>query len=477
VNIGAPWPTPEEAEARVLGIQAKLHRWATDDPDRRFDDLYNLVGDPAFLVAAWKRVRGNRGARSAGVDGVAPRTIRGSGEAFLAELRVDLKARRFRPMPVRERLIPKKGGKLRGLGIPTARDRTVQAVLKLVLEPIFEADFQPSSYGFRPGRRAQDAIAEIHYLASRSYEWVLEGDITACFDEIDHTALLDRMRRRVVDKRVLVLVKAFLKAGILTEGGARRDTVTGTPQGGILSPLLSNVALSALDEHAAEVWARDSATFTARQRRRRHGLGNWRLVRYADDFVLLVSGTKAHVETLREEVAAVLAQVGLRLSEQKTRVAHIDEGFDFLGWRIQRQQKRGAVKRVVYTYPTKAALAAVKAMVRTLTRGMTNHPLNVLLHQLNSVLRGWTSYFRHGVSKATFSYLRAFVWRRVVNWLRRKHPRSNWKQLRRRYLPGWWPTDGEVVLLNPAAVTVTRYRYRAARIPSPWDKRARGAVA
>jgi RNA-directed DNA polymerase len=477
VNIGAPWPTPEEAEARVLGIQAKLHRWATDDPDRRFDDLYNLVGDPAFLVAAWKRVRGNRGARSAGVDGVAPRTIRGSGEAFLAELRVDLKARRFRPMPGRERLIPKKGSKLRGLGIPTARDRTVQAVLKLVLEPIFEADFQPSSYGFRPGRRAQDAIAEIHYLASRSYEWVLEGDITACFDEIDHTALLDRMRRRVVDKRVLVLVKAFLKAGILTEGGAQRDTVTGTPQGGILSPLLSNVALSALDEHAAEVWARDSATFTARQRRRRHGLGNWRLVRYADDFVLLVSGTKAHVETLREEVAAVLAQVGLRLSEQKTRVAHIDEGFDFLGWRIQRQQKRGAVKRVVYTYPTKAALAAVKAMVRTLTRGMRNHPLNVLLHQLNSVLRGWTSYFRHGVSKATFSYLRAFVWRRVVNWLRRKHPRSNWKQLRRRYLPGWWPTDGEVVLLNPAAVTVTRYRYRAARIPSPWDKRARGAVA
>jgi RNA-directed DNA polymerase len=477
VNIGAPWPTPEEAEARVLGIQAKLHRWATDDPDRRFDDLYNLVGDPAFLVAAWKRVRGNRGARSAGVDGVAPRTIRGRGEAFLAELRVDLKARRFRPMPGRERLIPKKGGKLRGLGIPTARDRTVQAVLKLVLEPIFEADFQPSSYGFRPGRRAQDAIAEIHYLASRSYEWVLEGDITACFDEIDHTALLDRMRRRVVDKRVLVLVKAFLKAGILTEGGARRDTVTGTPQGGILSPLLSNVALSALDEHAAEVWARDSATSTARQRRRRHGLGNWRLVRYADDFVLLVSGTKAHVETLREEVAAVLAQVGLRLSEQKTRVAHIDEGFDFLGWRIQRQQKRGAVKRVVYTYPTKAALAAVKAMVRTLTRGMRNHPLNVLLHQLNSVLRGWTSYFRHGVSKATFSYLRAFVWRRVVNWLRRKHPRSNWKQLRRRYLPGWWPTDGEVVLLNPAAVTVTRYRYRAARIPSPWAKRARGAVA
>jgi len=408
---------------------------------------------------------------------MAPRTIRGSGEAFLAELRVDLKARRFRPMPVRERLIPKKGGKLRGLGIPTARDRTVQAALKLVLEPILEADFQPSSYGFRPGRRAQDAIAEIHHLTSRSYEWVLEGDITACFDEIDHAALLDRMRRRIGDKRVLALGKAFLKAGILTEAGQVQDTITGTPQGGILSPLLSNVALSVLDEHAAEAWARDSATFAARQRRRRHGLANWRLIRYADDFVLVVSGTRAQAETLREEVAAVLAQVGLRLSEQKTRIAHIDEGFDFLGWRIQRQQKRGAVKRVVYTYPSKAALMAVKVTVRALTRGMTNHPLKVLLHQLNPVLRGWTSYFRHGVSKVTFSYLRAFVWRRVTGWLRRKHPRSNWKQLRRRYLPGWWPTDGEVALLNPAAVTVTRYRYRAAHIPSPWDERAYGTVA
>jgi RNA-directed DNA polymerase len=285
------------------------------------------------------------------------------------------------------------------------------------------------------------------------------------------------VRRRVADKRVLGLVKAFLKAGILTEAGQVQDTITGTPQGGILSPLLSNVALSVLDEHAAEIWARDSATFTARQRRRRHGLANWRLIRYADDFVLVVSGTRAQTETLREEVAAVLAQVGLRLSEHKTRIAHIDEGFGFLGWRIQRQQKRGAVKRVVYTYPSKAALMAVKATVRALTRGMTNHPLKVLLHQLNPVLRGWTSYFRHGVSKVTFSYLRAFVWRRVIGWLRRKHPRSNWKQLRRRYLPGWWPTDGEVALLNPAAVTVTRYRYRAAHIPSPWDERAHGTGA
>jgi RNA-directed DNA polymerase len=159
-------------------------------------------------------------------------------EAFLDDLRADLKAQRFQPLPVRERMIPKAGGKLRRLGIPTLRDRVVQAAPKSVLEPIFEAEFKPCSYGFRPGRRAQDAIAEIHYFTSppRSYEWVLEGDNTACFDEIDHTALMARVRERIGNKRVLRLVKAFLKAGVLSEDGAERDTNTGTPQGGILTP-------------------------------------------------------------------------------------------------------------------------------------------------------------------------------------------------------------------------------------------------
>src|SRR5438132_7139404 len=152
-------------------------------------------------------------------------------------------------------MIPKGNtGKFRKLGIPTIADRVVQASLKLVLEPIFEADFQPCSYGFRPGRRAQDAIAEIHFLASRSYEWIVEGDIKACFDEISHSALLDRVRRRIGDKRILALVKAFLKAGILGEDGELRDSDTGAPQGGILSPVLSNVALSVLDEHFARAW-------------------------------------------------------------------------------------------------------------------------------------------------------------------------------------------------------------------------------
>ena len=193
------------AEIRVLKIQAKLHRWASDEPHRRFDDLFNLVTDPGFLLVAWDRVRHNKGARTAGVDGETARyigAVRGV-EGFLTELREDLKARAFRPLPVRRRAIPKAGGKVRYLGIATIRDRVAQASLKLVLEPIFEADFLPCSYGFRPNRRTHDAVAEVHHFASRSYEWIVEGDIKSCFDEISHPALLNRVRKRVGDKRVL----------------------------------------------------------------------------------------------------------------------------------------------------------------------------------------------------------------------------------------------------------------------------------
>src|SRR6516165_5348205 len=204
------------AERRVLEIQAKLHRWARDDPHRRFDDLFNLVADPAFLLVGWARVRGNKGAKTAGVDGRTAVSIEArGGEEFLGALRDCLKDRSFCPLPSRERLIPKPGtAKRRRLGISTIRDRVVQASLKLVLEPIFEADFHPCSYGFRPGRRAHDAIAETRFWASRSYEWVVEGNTTACFDEISPPALMDRARARISDKRVLSLVRAFLKAGI-----------------------------------------------------------------------------------------------------------------------------------------------------------------------------------------------------------------------------------------------------------------------
>nr|WP_198965098.1 group II intron reverse transcriptase/maturase [Streptomyces sp. SID5473] len=466
-----------KAERRVLEIQAKLHRWATDDPSRRFDDLFNLVCDPAFLLIAWSRVRSNRGARSAGVDGLTATgvEVRYGLEEFLGVLRADLKTGAFRPMPVRERMIPKAGGKLRRLGIPTVRDRVVQAALKLVLEPIFEADFKPCSYGFRPNRRAQDAIAEIHHYGTSLYHWVLEADITACFDEIDHTALLGRVRDRVGDKRVLGLVKAFLKAGILSEGQMVRRTDTGTPQGGILSPLLANIALSVLDEFFAEQWQAAGSNSTARTRHRRRGGATYRLVRYADDFVVMVAGTKAHAEAIRQKVTKVLSPMGLRLSEEKTSVVHLDEGFTFLGFRIQRQQQKGSGKRYVYTWPSDKALTSVKHKVKAIAKQTTNVSLGTLLRRINQVLRGWTAYFQHGVSSRTFHYLSHYVWWLVGRWLRKKHRRASRKQLRRRYQVDRWlwadPTEN-VRLYLAASREVTRYRFRGERIPTPWAEQA-----
>src|SRR5216684_2475041 len=353
--------------------------------------------------------------------------------------------------------------------VATIRDRVAQASLKLVLEPIFEVDFLPCPYGFRPNRRAHDAVAEVHHFTSRSYEWVVEGDIKACFDEISHPALMDRVRRRVGDKRVLALVKAFLKAGVLTEDGTFADTSAGSPQGSILSPLLSNVALSVLDEFIAQGPGGPGASQYERAKRRRQGLPNYRLCRYADDWCLAVSGTKADAGALKEEIAEVLAGMGLRLSPEKTLITHIDEGLDFLGWRIQRHRKRGTSKHYVYVYPAKKALRAIMAKVKAVCWQNTNLPLGVLLRRLNSMLRGWTAYFKYGCSSATFGYLRHYLWHQVIRWIGRKHRRTPWRQLRRRYSGGdGWPTHGEVVLFNPAAVRTERYRYRGAQIAQPW---------
>jgi RNA-directed DNA polymerase len=288
LNSGAPGQIPQGAWSRVSGMQAKLHRWAAADPGRRFDDLFNFVHDPATLLVTFGRVAGNKGAHS--------RRRRPHGHRRRGQC--------WRPgVPGRPADVPEGGdvpalagagtqdpqaggsGKIRSLGIPTVADRIVQAALKLVLEPIFEADFEPVSYGFRPKRRAQDAIAEIHYFGTRGYRWVLDADIEAAFDNVSHAALMGRVRLRVKDKRVLALVKAFLKAGILTELGDFEDTHTGTPQGGILSPLIFNVVMSVLDEHLHGPWKDGGSMSTESRRayRRRKGSPTWQLVRYCDD--------------------------------------------------------------------------------------------------------------------------------------------------------------------------------------------------
>ena len=237
---------------------------------------------------------------------------------------------------------------------------------------------------------------------------------------------MDRVRRRIADKRVLALVKAFLKSGILDEDGRLRDNDTGTPQGSILSPLLSNVALSVLDEFVAQEPGGPQTGPVERAKRRRHGLPNHRLIRYADDWCLVISGSRSDAEALKEKITGVLATMGLRLSPDKTLITHIDQGLDFLGWRIQRHRKRGSNRHYVYTYPAKKALRAVTGKVKTLCRQVgTDQSLDALLLRLNPVVRGWCGYFRPGVSYATFAYLGHYLWFRVWHWLRRKHPKDH----------------------------------------------------
>jgi RNA-directed DNA polymerase len=484
VNTGAVrWPDVDSAYLAVRRMQIKLHRWAGEDASRRFGDLWNLVYDPVFLVHAWERVAGNKGARTPGIDRATVARIETcvGVEVFLNHIRDLLKSGEFQPVEVRQAMIPKgKSGKLRKLGIPTVADRVVQASLKAVLEPIFEADFKPCSYGFRPNRRAQDAIAEIQFYGTRGYQWVLEADIKACFDEISHSALMDRLRLRIKDKRICALVKAFLKSGIMTVTGEREKTSAGTPQGGILSPLLANIALSALDEHFDQQWQQEMGNRLQREKRIRRGQGNWKIIRYADDFALVAFGEKRHAESLREVVAAALAPLGLRLAPEKTRVVHINEGFEFLGFHIRRQRKRGTQKYYVYTKPSKKAIQSIKDKVKVKTYRSTRHlDLDELIISLNRMLAGWANYFRYGVSKDVFSAVDSHTWLRLMRWIRQKYTgktQLGMKELRRRFCDkGWRFAHNGVVFTGASSVSVTRYRYRGNTIATPWTPKPAAA--
>ena len=408
-------PGGREPIDKVRRLQRKLYVAAKRDGGRRFHALYDRIYRGDVLREAWRRVRAKKGA--GGVDGETLQAVEEYGvERLLDELADDLRAGKYRPPPVLRRYIPKADGKLRPLGIPTVRDRVVQMAAKLVLEPIFEADFLPSSYGFRPRISAVQALEAIREAVNAGWRHVLDADIRDYFGSIDQTVLMERVSRRINDRRVLKLLRGWLRAGVM-EDGVYAETVTGTPQGGVISPLLSNVYLHYLDN----VWQRQCA---------RVG----RLVRYADDFVVLCRTAK-DVEEAERRVRMIFERLKLTLHPEKTRKVDLTEGkegFDFLGCHLHmrmsgRLLKTTGIRRYyLQRWPSSRSMKRVRTRVKELTDRRWNGVKDVreIIGRLNPVLRGWGNYFRTGNASRKFNQLDTYIYRRLHRFMVKRRGRN-----------------------------------------------------
>jgi group II intron reverse transcriptase/maturase len=407
--------------------QMTLAQTARANPDHRFKNLYSLMHWDYWIRCAADTVLARPGSSTAGVDGTTRRAFQERYEEEIVNLVTNLKRKTYQPQPVRRVHIPKGNGKTRPLGIATLRDRIVQEALRAILDPIYEADFHPHSYGFRKGRKTMDAIATIMPLLNEraKHYYVIEGDLKSYFDTVHHRKLLSILKRRIADKAILELIWKFLKAGVM-DGGLFAQTDKGVPQGAIISPLLANVYLNEFDQWAAKQWDLDR---NARRRRRAAGLGNYMMVRFADDFVVVSNGSRAEVEETKQAIKDFLTtELHLELSEEKTLITHVNDGFSFLGFHIQRRKPEG--RWVVHLRPAAKAVERVKRKIKSLTtRGWTWMDEYTRLTSLNSVVRGWAEYYRYTSLHSDIAQISTYTWQRYLGWLLKKHKGSRPGQL------------------------------------------------
>lgn len=442
-------------------MQKKLSHKATEDPEHPFENLYSLLCNDVWLRVAHSKVNSNKGRDTAGVDGESMSHFNGNLEGNLAKLQGLLTAGTFEPQPVRRVYIPKANGKQRPLGIPGLRDRIVQEALRMILEPIWEADFSVHSYGFRPNRSTYDAIA---YIGNRltgngsSYQWVIEGDLASYFDTIPHRRLIKAVKKRVADRDIRDLLWKFLRAGVLYRGEVHA-TVTGTPQGGIVSPLLANIYLHEFDTYMESTYL--NLSNDQRYRRRKQGESNYLYVRYCDDFVVLCNGTKAQALAMKEELQHVLDHLGLTLSEEKTKVTHITEGFTFLGYRIIRELGGRGKMTPKVLIPESAIKRFQHATRRIFAPSTTNEATVAKIHAINRLTRGWCQYYRSTSSPATvFKDLQNTLFWQMTHWLGKKYKIST-PQVMRRYKRN----NGHTITLGTQTATlVMPSEYKAKRL-------------
>jgi RNA-directed DNA polymerase len=420
----------------ILKTQRSFARKAQAQREHRFEDLYHLICREDWIRAALQHVLSNTGSRTAGVDGVSKSDLKTEEQqaAFIQSLQDDLKSGNYEPMPVKRIWIPKPGkSEKRGLGIPTIRDRVVQDLLRMLMEPIWESDFLDCSHGFRPGRRTMDCVSFFYSRVQtvNKYYIAIEGDIRKCFDRVNHSILLRLIRQRIADHRVVRLIKAFLKAGLM-DGALFQDTPEGTPQGGILSPLLANIYLHQLDLWWWQKFG--SLSKSGKWKRRQKKQGNAILVRYADDFVILWNGTRQEAFALRDEVKQFLwEELHLELSEDKTRVTYLTDGIDFLGFHIQLMFPSDNKPWLKVT-PTKANLKRFKAKIKALTkRGTTFATPEMKFKSLNRIIRGWGNYYRHVSFKHDARELDFWINQRVLIWLKNRHQGKGVRRILRQY--------------------------------------------